>query len=169
MSSTGTPARGYSWPPFAPGHTSSVKHGAESPRLVSQRAERLLEEVAADRPSWLGEVDGSAVRAWAYAEARCAMLREWTDQHGLLDDRGRPTHAATLLLQCERQAADARARLGFEPLSRARLGRDTAVARAAVADGIEAVRAAGRATERPALPEATDDIEAATDDSAAAK
>ena len=31
-------ARGYSWPPFEPGNTLAVKHGARSDRLVQARA-----------------------------------------------------------------------------------------------------------------------------------
>jgi hypothetical protein len=39
------PARGYSWPPFAPGHELSLKHGAWSPRKVGERAQVVRDEI----------------------------------------------------------------------------------------------------------------------------
>jgi hypothetical protein len=139
-------ARGYSWPPFEAGNTSAATHGAKSPRLVRARANRLLEEVTADRPVWLNDVDQAALWSWVYAEARCELLREWLDEHGHLDDKGKPRDAAQFLLSCERQAARARSALGFDPTSRAALGRDTAVARAMAAQSVEELRRAGAET-----------------------
>jgi hypothetical protein len=41
-------ARGYSWPPFEPGHTLSTRHGAYSPRRVEPLAAELVELALAD-------------------------------------------------------------------------------------------------------------------------
>ena len=114
---------------FEPGHMLSVKHGAYSPRVVEPIARRLLDELQVTAASWIEEVDTSALTAWAHAEARCEVLRDWCATHGLLDAKGKPTGASDLLLRCEKQAADQRSRLGLDPLARARLGRDTAQAR----------------------------------------
>lgn len=126
---SGRPARGYSWPPFQPGHTLTMRHGAYSPRRVDPLATTLVEAVMEATP-YLGEASyAPALWAWARAEARVQLLTEWLDDHGLLDDDGRPRGAADLLVRCERLAAESRARLGLDPLSRARLGRDVTAAR----------------------------------------
>jgi hypothetical protein len=39
------PARGYSWPPFEPGHELSLRHGTYSPRVVGARAELVRAEL----------------------------------------------------------------------------------------------------------------------------
>lgn len=123
------PARKYSWPPFEPGHTLSLRHGAYSPRKVDPLAEELAEK-AREAALYLSDPGYSAaVWAWARAEARVQLLTEWVDEHGLLDAEGRPRAAADLLIRCERLAAEGRARLGLDPLSRARLGRDVTAAR----------------------------------------
>jgi len=46
-----TPARGYSWAPFEPGHTLSLRHGARSPRTVQAKVDELEPTFAA----WLDE------------------------------------------------------------------------------------------------------------------
>jgi hypothetical protein len=141
---SGVPARGYSWPPAAPGNELAVKHGAYSPGKVKAKANDLLAVILTERPVWLDDVDQAALWAWCYAEARCELLRSWLDEHGQLDDSGEPRDAAKFLLQCERRASIERSRLGFDPLSRAQLGRDTAIARSAAADALDRVRETGR-------------------------
>jgi hypothetical protein len=130
--------------PFGEGNDLAVRHGALSPRLVSDDAATLLTELRASGAPWLDDVDGTALDAWLVAEAACRRLRAWCDKHGLIDGRGRPKPAAELLLRFERQAAGARSALGFDPVARARLGRDTAVARQAAADALRRVEAQGR-------------------------
>ena len=145
MSGSKGAGRGYSWAPATKGNLLAVSHGAQSPRLVRQDAAELLAEVQAEEPSWLGQVDRAALDAWLYAEATCRRLREWLGDHGHIEEDGKPRAASQLLLQWERRAADQRSRLGFDPLSRARLGRDTAVAQAATVDALGAIAARGRA------------------------
>ncbi len=119
---------GRSRPPFAPGNSVSVRHGAKSTRRMEALADAKLAEIRS-QASWVEDVDQDALLAWLVAEARCDVLRRHTDVNGLLDEAGKPTGAADFLLRCERQAEGLRARLGLDPLSRARLGRDTASAR----------------------------------------
>ena len=45
------PARGYSWPPFEPGHMLSVKSGIYSERFVTPRADEILLRERA-KPTW---------------------------------------------------------------------------------------------------------------------
>lgn len=142
-----------SWPEFPPGNEAALSHGAHSQRLGREDAAGLLAEVEREAPPWLATVDRAALAAWAYAEGRCRRLRSWLDgQDALLRPDGSAHPCELLLLRWENRAAAARAALGFDPLSRARLTRDTAVGAAMVAEGLEAVRAAGRATR--ALPDA---------------
>lgn len=131
-------------PDYEPGNLVGLRHGAHSPQLVRNDADQLLAEIEAEDPPWLGHVDRAALDAWLYSEATCRRLRAWLDEHGHLHDDGKPRSASTLLITWERRAADQRGRLGFDPLSRARLGRDTAVAQAATADALEALRTRGR-------------------------
>lgn len=126
---------------FRPGNGAAVTHGAFAPRVFGPIAEALASALLEERPHlkrW-----PAAVVAWADAEARCEVLRAHLDEHGMLDDRGRPRPAVDLLLRLERQADRARQRLGLDPRSDAQLARETAEAAGSVAD-LDAVREAGR-------------------------
>lgn len=123
--------------PFQPGHELSTRHGAYSPRRVDPIATEMVELVDNDPAvSWLTAADRPALWAWARAEAQTQLLTEYLEQAGqasgdgvgdLEDERVR---AAYLLLhRAEARALSGRARLGLDPLSRARLGRDVAAAR----------------------------------------
>lgn len=131
----GLPARGYSWPPFAPGHELAVKHGAYSPRRVDPLAAELVGLVLADdavaylrEPRWR-----PALWAWARAEAQVQLLTEYLEAKGAgveggVGDLGeeRVRSAYLLLHRAETRATTGRTRLGLDPLSAARLGRDKA-------------------------------------------
>jgi phage terminase small subunit len=137
----GEPARRYSWPPFEPGNSVALRHGAYSPRRVDPLAAELVERVLADT-DWLRPCDRPAVWAWARAEARVQLLAEHLAANGgdLADD-GSVRPAADLLSRVEAQAQRMRSVLGLDPLSRARLGRDVAATRV----DLEALRAEGQA------------------------
>jgi hypothetical protein len=124
-------------PPFPPGHELSVTHGAYSPRKVDPLAtdlvERLLDD--ADVTYLKSPAFRPAVWAWARAEAQVQLLTEYLEERGkggvgdLANERVR---AAYLLLhRAEARADRSRARLGLDPLSRSRLGKDIAQGRAA--------------------------------------
>ena len=121
------PARRYSWEPFEAGNQVALKHGAWSPRRVDPRASELVELVS-PTVSWWTPADRPAVWAWARCEARIELLVEYLAELGDLDDAGDVRPASDLLTRLESQAMGHRARLGLDPLSRARLGRDTAAA-----------------------------------------
>jgi hypothetical protein len=132
-------------PPFEPGHELSTTHGGYSSRKVDPQATAIIERLREAEPSWIQVVDDAALAAWARAEARCQIVGDWVSEHGELDAKGRPTGAAVFLVRLERVAADLRGRLGLDPLSRARLGRDTALAHAAAESAVERAASTGRA------------------------
>ncbi|MFQ1002615.1 hypothetical protein [Modestobacter sp. SSW1-42] len=102
-------------------------------------ATELVALVEAD-PSvtWLSPVHRPALWAWARAEAQVQLLTEYLERagevtgDGLGDLESEAVKAAYLLLhRAEARATTQRARLGLDPMSRARLGRDVASAGAA--------------------------------------
>jgi hypothetical protein len=122
------PARGYSWPQATIGNELATTHGAWSPRRVDPLAAQLVDQFASDL-EWLRACDRPAVWSWARCEARVQLLTEWLAERGDLEDDGSVRPAADLLTRLETQAAGLRSRLGLDPLSRARLGRDVAASR----------------------------------------
>ncbi len=124
-----SPARNYSWPPFEKRNTAALRHGANSERSIAPLAAQIV-AAAVERIPWLDVPEfGPALTAWGRAEARCALVSEWLDEHGLLDpETGAQRPAADFAVKLERLAAEARARLGLDPSSSARLQRDLGAA-----------------------------------------
>ena len=119
-------------PPFAPGHEVSIRHGFYSPRRVDPLAQELVDVVLADpelgyltSPRWR-----PALFAWARAEAQVQLLTEYLAD--LADDSIGDLYEAAvrsahlLLHRAEARATTGRTRLGLDPLSASRLGRDRA-------------------------------------------
>jgi hypothetical protein len=139
------PPRGYSWPPFEPGHFVTLKHGARSERIVKPIADHFAAVLVEDAPWLASRVFASTVAAWAWAEAQAHLLRTWIDEHGILDDDGEERPACRSLTAVEKRAANLRTELGVTPQSMVKLlaGLSTVQSEAAQ-DGLEALRAAGR-------------------------
>lgn len=139
-----SPARGYSWAPFAPGNDAAVTHGAYSPNRVEPIARELqagLLEVAAwcSAPAFF-----PAVVAWSWAEAQCRVLRAYLDEVGLIDEgTGEPRSAATTLDKAERRAEKARRELALTPLAFAHLRTSMTTAPPGDVGGIEGIAAVG--------------------------
>jgi hypothetical protein len=122
----GEPARGYRWRDAWPGNDLAVTHGAYSPAKIEPRAGELVAVQVAVAP-WLKVVDMPSVWAWARTEAAIERVSDWlAARGGELDRAGDIRPAADLLARLEARAESQRSRLGFDPLSRARLGRDVA-------------------------------------------
>lgn len=138
---SGVPARGYTWEPFRPGHTLSMRHGAFSNRKVDPVAAELVDGLLADRPDLAEHPE--AVHAWGRAEARCMLVDEWLADHSLVDADGKPAGIAVLIPRFEKLAADLRARLGLDPRSQAELTRQRMDATRSAVD-LDAVRERGR-------------------------
>ena len=133
----------WSRPPFEPGHTLSLKHGVNSPRMVEPIAEELVGRLLADpdvaylrAPSYQ-----PALQAWARAEARVQLLTEYVADRPPVE--GKPLPALEQLRQWESTAAKARDKLGLNPLARAALMKQLAATQAF--SGIAGVQAAGLA------------------------
>jgi hypothetical protein len=120
-------------PPFEPGNTAAVTHGAYSVRRVSPLAQRLVDAALSDpalsylhAPAYL-----PAVVAWAASEAQLALIADWvsemTLQQAAESGQGR-TSPLELLRKFDSSTATHRARLGLDPLSRAKLRLDQAAA-----------------------------------------
>jgi hypothetical protein len=136
--------RGYSWPQAEPGNTLAVKHGATSPRQVEPLAAELVATTLAAAPFLAEPSFQPAVQAWARAEARCALLATYFDEHGLLDAQGNPRPATKLMTSLESLALKLRTRLGLDAASRAGIESSltsTAVSRAALETALSAGQA----------------------------
>lgn len=131
-------SRGYTitHPPFEPGNQVALKHGAYQPRRFEPLALELVESTLTEagreggQTGYLLEASyRAALWAWARTEARVQLVSEWLIDRGAeLDVDGEVLGAASLLNRLEARAESLRARLGLDPLSRARLGRDVASA-----------------------------------------
>ena len=142
-------------PPFAPGNESAVVHGAKSERSVAPLAVQIAEELLEDAgtPDHLREpMFAPAVQAWARAEAVAELLFRHLGARDLqaamtdttsADEEERSTKGKTTrhsetrrtnaaLDQWHRASAHAaalRSKLGLDPASAARVGRDLAARR----------------------------------------
>jgi hypothetical protein len=130
-------ARGYSWPPFEKGHTVSLRHGAWSPRLVNPLASELVEQLLAMTmlPTY-GQRSGAQPCGRGHAARPASSLADYlidlvgSDRLGDLDDP-KVSAAYRLLDRFEAQAVQQHGRLGLDPLSAAKLGKDVALGRQA--------------------------------------
>lgn len=139
-------------PPFEPGNTLSLSHGADSPRMVQPLADRLAAELAAAAPWCAHSAFAAEVAAWAWEEARVRLLQAWVNEHGLLDEDSQG--ALSQLERAQGRAARLRGNLGLNPaawakvlatLTRANDGQadDEVAALLAVAREIEGRRSVG--------------------------
>lgn len=117
-------------PDFTEGNAVALKHGAGSPRVVDPLAAEIVAEAVEAVPDLERPEYRAVVEAWAREEARCRLLSAWLDQHGLMDDEGRLRPAEQALHRAETRATNLRSRLGLDPLSAQRIGRDKAQTRA---------------------------------------
>ncbi|XAS66549.1 hypothetical protein V3C33_13770 [Micrococcaceae bacterium Sec5.7] len=124
-------------PPFTEGNELAVKHGAGSPRQRDPIAQALAADLLADdsvaylrAPRY-----AAAVKAWAVAEAKCGLISNWCDSMPIEVAASSPKPGTSapleLLRRWEATAQNHRSRLGLDPLSAARLGKDVAQARQA--------------------------------------
>ena len=129
------PANPRQHPPYQVGNAVSVQHGAYSPRTIDPLARELVDMVLADPAN--GHASQPQYRpalwAWARAESQCQLLTEYLIKAGEDADNGlgdldldRVRTAHLLMHRAEARAMSGRTRLGLDPLSAARLGRDQA-------------------------------------------
>ena len=129
----GEPARQWSWAPFAPGNTLSLRSGVDSPRTVTSLADDLAAQVVELFPQLAAYP--YAVSDWAHPTARAALLRRAIDD--LVDAGGSLADRTDLLKEVradERRAAEAARSLGLDPTSHVKLVRERAEAGLSVAE-----------------------------------
>lgn len=142
-------------PPFESGNTRAVVHGARSERHVGPLAARIAQELLedADTPGHLREpLFAASVQAWARAEAVCRLLWAWLEERDVMaaltavattsEDEtasgGKTTRKSVTrtigsvldqLRRYESIASSLRSKLGLDPASAAKVGRDLALTR----------------------------------------
>jgi hypothetical protein len=128
-------------PPFAPGNSLAVTHGASSPARVDPIAQRYVDELLTDEGTRYLQAPRfqSALWHWAQAQAKVQLLTEWVDgmtlQQAADSARGQ-TSPLELLRKWMATSQTWAARLGLDPLSAARLGKDVAQGRQADAAAV---------------------------------
>ncbi|MHB8297978.1 MAG: hypothetical protein ACYDDW_05290 [Dermatophilaceae bacterium] len=149
MSDEWVPAFPGQRPPFQPGNKVAVGnmganliHGAWSPRKVDPLAREVVAMVLADPANVHASQPRHRFALWAFAraEAQVQLLTEYLAKagedagNGIGDlDLDRVRTAYLLLHRAEARATTGRTRLGLDPLSAARLGRDRAATNADMA------------------------------------
>ena len=125
----------WSRPPFESGNEAALQHGAYSPRRVDPLAAELVANIREALPYLAERRWAPALWAWGRAEAQVQILSEWLADRGSENGDGvgdlgdaRVLAAYGLLHKAESRADRSRARLGMDPLSAARLGRDLTAA-----------------------------------------
>lgn len=116
-------------PPFQPGNQLSLKHGATSPQRVDPIAHGYIAELLADpQTEYLNQPRfAAALWAWAVAQAKMQLVAAWVDdmpiEQQTYSGKGQ-TSPLELLRKMMSTTQTAAARLGLDPLSAARLGKD---------------------------------------------
>lgn len=116
------PKRGYSWPPFEPGHTLSLVHGAQSPRTIAARAAEVHEELLQvapylDEPRFL-----PAVQRYLDAAARESLLHNHVTKVSAEEGPGAvPQRVWEAVTAAARLAGKLASDLGLDPIGHARI------------------------------------------------
>lgn len=139
-------------PPFQPGnslgftagHTKSLQHGVYSPRTIEPRARLVVDQLLEQPGVQYLQAPEYRASVWRYAQrqARADLMHDQLLAHAESCDGD--AECATCLSyerrwrEFDTAAGKASERLGLDPLSRARLGKDVAQGRAADAAAIMA-------------------------------
>lgn len=127
--------------PFQRGNLAAAQHGAYSPRTVEPRARAYVDEVASDpATAYLTQPRfATALHSWAQSCARVDLVQEYVDRLGVEESmqagRGQVS-PMELLAKLSAGRDRVAARLGLDPLSAARLGKDIAQGAQASAAGV---------------------------------
>ena len=153
-------ARAYVWESFQPGNALSIRHGAQSERVVGPLADQLAEWLVAEYPDLAEGRYAFSVSAWARAEARAALLSLFLDAQGLVhgdgDRRGEAReHLLEQVRKEERRASEERKNLGLNPAAHATLEKQRAEALKGAVDLTELQRRGREAIEARAAREET--------------
>jgi hypothetical protein len=145
------PARGYSWPPFEPGNTKSLVHGAYSERVVAPRAEALMTSVLEDAESpdhVRTPMFRFTLAAWCRAETVAGVLYEHImslSTEEMMTPRLAGTRSPVDLWKAaDAHAANLRSKLGLDPVSYARIAKDLGIASKASEDALGRLAETGK-------------------------
>ena len=130
-------------PPWEPGNTAALTHGADSPRTVLPLADELAAQLVEVAP-WCGHAAFAAeVQAWSWEEARVRLLQGWVNERGLLDEDSEG--ALGQLERAQGRASRLRSNLGLSPVAWAKVLASLASAKdEGAASELEALAAVGR-------------------------
>lgn len=160
-------------PPFAPGNQLSrgnpgpVRHGAHAPRYINPLVQELVGSVLSDAAVAHAHAPAyrHALYAWARAEAQVVLLTEYLAKAGERTEDGvgnlkaEEVRSAYLLLhRAEGRATTQRTRLGLDPLSRARLGKDVAAGQLDAARLMAELEERDRAAVGPPVEGSAEDV-----------
>jgi hypothetical protein len=122
QSSGNGPARGYSWPPFEPGNLKALRHGANSPRLIAEKA-REVHAALLDVAPYLAEPKFlPAVNRYLQAAAREALLHDHVSRVSAGQGPGAvPSRTWEQATAAARLAAKLATDLGLDPIGHARI------------------------------------------------
>lgn len=145
--------RSYRWANWGAGNTGSVRHGANSERIVTERVIDIAEYLFANCP-WLVEVDGAAIERYCRAEARARLLSDEIERVAAEVGIGkvRP-HLLTEVGRAEANAQKFGQDLGLDPTGRAKVLKDLGWAKQLHQGRLEELQSRGRSLRRPATPE----------------
>jgi hypothetical protein len=127
--------KGHKWR-FTEGNDVALTHGAFSSRRTDPLAEQYIAEVLEDQQTaYLRSPRyGASLWAWAVTQSRVELISQWVDRMDFdvaaRSDRGQ-TSPLELLRKWMSTAQTQSARLGLDPLSAARLGKDVSQGRQA--------------------------------------
>ena len=133
------------WPPYEPGNRAAEKHGATSAFRISQAAQEVMAWVEERAPWLVADLDVLAVERFCRVEARARLYHSAIEQ--IRSERGIDRVPEYLLRQARSEDALAdrlAGGLGLVPEGRARLVRDSAVARHYANDALAALQVEGR-------------------------
>jgi hypothetical protein len=120
----------WSRPAFEAGNTVGMRHGAHSPRVQGERAAAVLAELKDVAPDWLTAADSAQVESYCFALGQVRALQGWLADKPVTRPNGSPWPVEKSLHLWQRRLQESIDRLGFNPISRARGVRDSAVATA---------------------------------------
>ena len=116
------PPRGYRWPDATPGNLIALKHGANSERIIAERAELVHQELLAVAPHLDHDQFLPAVNRYLQAASREALLHTYITEKSEVDGPGavssRTWEQATA---AARLAAKLGSDLGLDPIGHARI------------------------------------------------
>jgi hypothetical protein len=131
--------------PFKPGHELSLKHGANSERVIAERAKVVHSELLTHAPYLAEERFIPAVNRYLRAASREALLDDWI--RVVCDEKGAGAIPARTWEQATanaRLAAKLGSDLGLDPIGHARI-RALSVGAEASAASLDQLSATGRA------------------------